>query len=118
VIYEYKAKLTRVVDGDTLYMAVQLGFHVSMEVEFRLFGLNTPEVIGVQKTAGLAAKAELVRLMGLGSTRVVSEKSDKYGRWLGTFYVKQANGDELNVNEELLKGGFAKPYFGEGPKPV
>jgi micrococcal nuclease len=117
MIYEYKAELVRVVDGDTLYAKVSLGFHVSMEVEFRLFGLNTPEVIGTQKTAGLKAKAELERLLKVGLIRVVSEKSDKYGRWLGTFYVKQTDGSEVNVNEALVSGGFALPYFGIGPKP-
>jgi micrococcal nuclease len=117
MIYEYEAELVRVVDGDTLYAKVQLGFHVSMDIEFRLFGLNTPEVIGAQKTAGLAAKAEIDRLLRAGPIRVVSKKSDKYGRWLGTFYVKQPDGTEVNVNDALIAGGFALPYFGVGAKP-
>jgi len=117
MIYEYKAELVRVVDGDTIYAKVQLGFHVAMDLEFRLFGINTPEVIGAQKTAGIAAKAELERLLKSGPLRVVSEKSDKYGRWLGTFYAKNSDGTETNVNDALLTGGFALPYFGIGPKP-
>jgi micrococcal nuclease len=115
--YNFKAELLRVVDGDTLYARVALAFHVFVDVEFRLFGLNTPEIIGTQKMAGLAAKSELECLLKLGSIRVVSEKSDKYGRWLGTFYVKLPDGTEVNVNEALLEGGFAQPYFGVGPKP-
>jgi micrococcal nuclease len=115
--YNFKAELLRVVDGDTLYARVSLAFHVFVDVEFRLYGLNTPEVIGAQKTAGLVAKSELERLLKLGAIRVASEKSDKYGRWLGTFYVKLSDGTEVNVNEALLAGGFALPYFGVGPKP-
>jgi len=118
MIYEYQAKLSRVVDGDTLYLFVNLGFRVTMEVEFRLLGLNTPEVVGAQKVAGLAAKSEVERVLALGPIRVVSEKSEKYGRWLATVYVKLADGTEMNLNEHLLVGGFAKPYTGEGPKPV
>lgn len=117
MIYEYKAKLSRVVDGDTLYLFVDLGFRVTMEVEFRLNGLNTPEVVGASRTAGLAAKAELERLLSLGSIRVVSTKSDKYGRWLCDLFVKGVDGFEANVNKELLQGGFALPYDGTGPKP-
>jgi len=40
------------------------------------------------------------------------------GRYLGTLYVRPEKGDEVNANEELLKGGFALPYDGKGPKPV
>jgi len=117
MIYEYKAKLSRVVDGDTLYMVVDLGFRVTMELDFRLEGLNAPEVVGATRTAGLAAKSELERLLSLGSLRVVTTKSDKYGRWLATVFVDLPDGNTLNVNQVLLNEGFAKPYSGVGPKP-
>jgi len=118
MIYEYKAKLSRIVDGDTLWLFVDLGFKVVVELEFRLFGLNTPEVVGVQKIAGLAAKAELERLLLLGKLRIETSKSDKYGRWLVTIFVDLPIGTTINVNESLLRSGHALPYFGEGPKPV
>jgi len=118
MIYEYRAKVVRVVDGDTVWLEVDLGFNVRVNIEFRLEGLNTPEVIGTQKVAGLAAKAEVMRLLGLGTLRVVSMKTEKYGRYLATIYVTPPTGPEINVNDSLLVGGFAKPYSGEGPKPV
>lgn len=118
MIYEYRAKVSRIVDGDTVWLDVDLGFHVRATLEFRLEGLNTPEVVGAQKTAGLASKAELERLLGLGDIRVVSMKTEKYGRYLATLYVTPAGQPEINVNDALLSGGFAKPYSGEGPKPV
>ena len=118
MIYEYKARLSRVVDGDTVYLFCDLGFRVTVEVEFRLLGINTPEVVGVQKVSGLAAKAEVERVLALGPLRVVSDKAEKYGRWLGTIFVKLQNGTELNLNQHLLDTGFAKVYMGEGPKPV
>jgi micrococcal nuclease len=118
MIYEYKAKLSRIVDGDTLWLFVDLGFKVIVELEFRLYGLNTPEIIGGQKVAGLFAKAELRRLLGLGELRIATTKADKYGRWLATIFVDCPDGTTVNANQALLDGGFAKPYFGEGPKPV
>jgi micrococcal nuclease len=117
VIFEYHASLARVVDGDTVWLDVDLGFGIGVRLDFRLYGLNTPEVVGATRTAGLAAKAEIERLLELGSLRIETYKSDKYGRWLATLYVKQKSGVELNVNETLLKSGHAKPYSGEGPKP-
>lgn len=116
MIYEYKAKLVRVVDGDTVWLDVDLGFNVHVTLDFRLAGLNTPEVVGATKIAGVAAKVELERLLGLGTLRIVSTKSDKYGRWLATLYVLPATGAEIDVNQALLSGGFAIPYDGTGPK--
>jgi endonuclease YncB( thermonuclease family) len=116
-VYEYTARLTRVVDGDTVWLSVDLGFGVHVNLDFRLYGIDTPEVVGPTRTAGLAAKAELERLLALGSLRIVTYKADKYGRWLAELFITQPGSiEELNVNRSLLKDGFAKPYFGQGPK--
>ena len=116
--YEYRATLNRVVDGDTVWLDVELGFNVRLKVELRLEGINTPEVTGVQKVAGLAAKSELARLLSLGTIHFISVKTEKYGRYLATLFVTPVGQPAINVNEALIKGGFAKPYTGEGPKPV
>jgi len=110
--------LDRVVDGDTVWLYVDLGFNVRIALDFRLYGINAPELEGVQKPAGLASKAEVERLLGLGTLRIDVYGIDKYGRWLAVIFVKQADGTELNINQTLVTEGYAKPYFGEGPKPV
>lgn len=115
-MYEYSARLNRVVDGDTLWLYVDLGFGVSVNFDFRLYGVNTPEVIGPTRTAGLAAKAELERLLALGPLRIVTYKADKYGRWLAEVFVQPLKAPEIKINDALLRGGFAQAYFGEGPK--
>lgn len=109
MIYEYKAKVHRVVDGDTVWLDVDLGFHVRAVVDFRLEGLNAPEMVGASKAAGLAAKAELERLLSLGPLRIISTKTEKYGRYLVTIWVA-VDGYELNVNQALIDGGFATVY--------
>lgn len=116
MIYEYNAKVVRIVDGDTVWLDVDLGFGIHANLDFRLLGINTPEIVGATKVAGLAAKAELQRLLALGSLRVETHKSDKYGRWLATLFVKPGDGAEVNVNAQLELGKFATPYLGEGPK--
>lgn len=111
MIYEYKASLIRVIDGDTAILDVDLGFGIHATLDFRLIGINAPEMVGSTKVAGQAAKSELARLLALGPMRIVSTKSDKYGRWLAAIYVKLADGTELDVNATLTATGFAVPYM-------
>lgn len=110
MIYEYRASLVKVVDGDTVWLNVDLGFNVHANVDFRLAGINTPETVGATRTAGLAASAELMRLLQLGPIRVVSSKTEKYGRWLAQIYVSTPAG-EVDVNKALVDGGFAVPFM-------
>ena len=60
-MYEYKAKLVKVVDGDTVDVDIDLGFGVWLKNErVRIMGIDTPESRTrdkVEKIFGLAAKA-------------------------------------------------------------
>jgi endonuclease YncB( thermonuclease family) len=108
------------VDGDTVDLMVDLGFYVAMQRRFRLLGLNAPEVNAADpavRAAAAQAKAALVNLISgpsvAGQLRVRSAKDagDKYGRYLGTLLVVDSTGTEvLNVNDALLKGGYAVAY--------
>ena len=112
-MYEYACKVLKIVDGDTVDCEVDLGFTVKVEVRFRLAGINAPEVKGESKDKGLATKNELKRLLSLGPVLVKSlkpVKTDKYGRWLGTFYVQQADAS-INVNQLLVETNFAVHYL-------
>ena len=42
-MYEYRAKIKRVVDGDTVDFIVDLGFSVHITIRTRLLGVDTPE---------------------------------------------------------------------------
>jgi len=135
--WEYEAKLVRVLDGDTAIFTVtkvvsqevDFGFYVkdvvsltkTAEVSFRFAGINAPETHDPNpKLAkrGSAAKAEVERLLSLGTIRLVSYKPDKYGRWLADVYVSPFGEKEICVNKALIEGGFALPYDGKGEKPV
>ena len=117
-MYEYKAKLVRVIDGDTIDVDIDLGFKVFLQKErVRLFGINTPESRTrnlEEKKLGLAAKARLKEL--LPKTFIVrTEKDDKgkFGRKLGNPLV-----DSRNIYDQLVEEGHARSYFGFGPKEV
>ncbi|MBW8034201.1 MAG: nuclease [Planctomycetes bacterium] len=106
-MYQYKAKLIRVIDGDTVDLKVDLGFKVFVEIRFRLNGIDTPETRGDEKEAGLAAKKFLIEALGDRDIKVASEKTGKFGRWLGTLFVAGSDINELMINQ-----GHAVPYNG------
>lgn len=130
-LYEYDARVVRVIDGDTIELElvkcfnieIDFGFYIkekqqilkSTQQHFRLVGINTPEIHGVileERAKGLAAKSELERLCSLGRLKAITSKPDKYGRWLVELTVETSTGEKINVNNKLVETGFAKVYDG------
>lgn len=101
--YTYRAFIDRVVDGDTVIATIDLGFNTSQKVRLRLMGVDTPEVVGTERAAGLAAKEWLNNV--LAAQRVIVEthkdRGDKYGRYLAVIWL-----DGKSVNAELIAKGF------------
>lgn len=111
-MYTYKASLMRVVDGDTCDLAVDVGFHMTATLRFRLLGIDTPEVRGTTKEAGLAAKAALEGLLAKGPLLIRTEKGDSFGRWLADISVGVGDAT-FDVATEMLRLGHAVPYEGK-----
>jgi micrococcal nuclease len=110
--YEYRATVRRVVDGDTLDLAIDLGFECTLVTRVRLLGLNTPEVVGASKSLGLASAAFVQQWCDnrAGNVLVRSYKAkqrEKYGRWLVEAW--SADGQGSSLNQELLARGLAVP---------
>ena len=87
-MYEYKAIITNVVDGDTFDMDIDLGFHIHIHERVRLLDIDTPEKFGEEKPLGLIVKQYAINKF-LGKEVVIkSEKADvsadtdSFGRWL------------------------------------
>lgn len=113
-LYTYKAKCIRVVDGDTIDAEVDLGFKTFVRERFRLLGIDTPETYGVKKDseeykAGKLA-TDFVTEQILNKEiiiQTVKDKTGKYGRYLVTIFLE----DGSNLNETLIKEGYAKEYI-------
>lgn len=108
-MYQYRAEITTVVDGDTFDAIVDLGFNIMMNRRFRLLGINAPESRTRdlnEKSAGIISKEALKNLIEGKIVTLDSKKKDKYGRWLAIVYV-----DGMNINEHMLNSGFAKEYM-------
>lgn len=107
-MYEYRALVRKVYDGDTITVDIDLGFDMILRNQkIRLLGINTPEVRGKEREAGLKSRDALRELIGSKwiMIKTQKDKKGKYGRWLGTIYLA-----EENVNEWLIKEGFAEEY--------
>jgi len=120
-MYEYRVKVERVVDGDTVDVDIDLGFGVQLNDErVRIMGIDTPESRTsdkVEKVFGKAAKQALVDMLGetaILKTQINRDGEDmkgKFGRILGDFTVEH-NGVMKGVTEALIEDGHAVPYFG------
>jgi micrococcal nuclease len=122
-MYEYKCKITRIVDGDTVDVDIDLGFGVWLKDErVRIMGIDTPEsrtADPVEKVFGLASKKRLEQLLGeTGILKTVIDKDGgdakgKFGRILGDFLV-----GERTVTEILIEEGHAVKYHGQNKADV
>lgn len=119
--YKYNVKITKVVDGDTVDVDIDLGFGVWLHKErVRIMGIDTPESRTrdrVEKLFGLASKAKLTELLPLGSKQVlVVEEYDakgKFGRILGDFEI-----EDTRVTNILIEEGHAVAYFGGNKEEI
>lgn len=109
-MYMYRAIVTRVVDGDTLDLDVDLGFHVRKKIRCRLLDVDTPEIHKVKKEsleykAGMRAKIfveDWLKENGNEVTISTEKGTGKYGRWLTLLWSDKA----LCLNEVLRKQDF------------
>jgi len=112
-LYNYRAHVTGVYDGDSITVDIDLGFNVWMRNQkIRLFGIDTPEIRGEEREQGLIAKDRVWDLILDKDIILTSykDKAGKYGRWLGTILVKEDDGTWTNVNQLLLAEGLATIY--------
>ena len=123
-MYEYKAIVDRVVDGDTIDVTIDLGFKTWKYVSVRMEGINTPESRTrdlEEKKKGLAAKARLQEILDYNSNECVLKVSGvgKFGRAIASVYVDtlspasdKSSMTEINVNKQLIEEGHAVAYDG------
>jgi len=110
-VREYKAKLMKVVDGDTIDARIYLGFQISIIKRIRLSNIDTPELRSSninERQKAIAAKERLQELMyrDEGFFKLISEGFDKYGRCIGQVIVEGEN-----ISKTLIKEGYGVPYF-------
>jgi micrococcal nuclease len=121
-MYQYKAKLVRVVDGDTVDAMVDLGFDTWVKKRIRLAGIDAYECRTrdkEEKKKGIRAKERLIEVLGDTTNEFYLKSSgvDKYGRCLGEMstiksYIRSSKYHGKSINELLVKEGHATRYVG------
>jgi micrococcal nuclease len=117
-MFEYYVKqVTKVVDGDTIDVVIDLGFDISFTSRVRLAGIDTPESRTKdlqEKALGLESKKYLAdRIKAAKNVVIRTEKinsSEKFGRILGWLYL---DGESNSVNHEMIEKGYAWGYLGD-----
>ena len=107
-MYNYKAKVLRVVDGDTYDMELDLGFDIKFKARFRLNDIDTPETwrpkTEAEREHGERATARVKELIEGKYITVYSYKLGIYGRYSADVYLD----DGMNLAELLIREGFEK----------
>jgi micrococcal nuclease len=117
-VFEYYVKkVTKIVDGDTIDVDIDLGFDISFSSRVRLAGIDTPEsrtADKIEKALGLESKEYLKKAIDASKTVVIKtekiDSSEKYGRILGWVFL---DGSEVSINQKMINEGYAWGYMGE-----
>ena len=113
-------EITKVLDGDTIDVLIDLGFDLSKKERVRIAGVDTPE----KRTRDLEEKE-----LGIDATNWLKDKLEgaidgdddliirtelvggvgKYGRLLGWLYIGDST---VSLNEDMIVEGYAHAYDG------
>ena len=113
-------QITKVLDGDTIDVIIDLGFDLAKSERVRVAGVDTPE----KRTRNLEEKA-----LGIDATEWLKDKLEgaidgdddlvirteliggvgKYGRLLGWLYIGDS---DVSLNEQMITEGYAWEYDG------
>jgi len=118
-MYEYNCTITRVVDGDTIDVDIDLGFGTWRCGErIRLYGVDTPECRTrdkQEKAAGLLAKKFVQDALHVGGTyKLQTREKGKFGRFLGVIKIA----GDLTINTALVTEHLAVPYMGQSKQEI
>lgn len=105
-MYTYYTKIEKVIDGDTVDVFIDLGFNIWHKERIRLIGIDTAER---STPFGKATKQFLSNNIENKMVKIEVFKPDKYGRYLGKIYLSS----EESINDQLVRQGIAKAYFGD-----
>ena len=115
-LWTYRARIDRVVDGDTLVATVDLGFDLRTPQRLRLRGIDTPER---GFTAGQRARDYVVEaLTDAGEVVVSTTRTDRYGRYVADVFYLPGETDPwvvlsegVYLNRRLLEERLARRYL-------
>ena len=113
-------KITKIVDGDTIDVLLDMGFDIKYKSRVRLFGIDTPESRTrnkEEKVRGLLSKVYLKELLKKAKKLTIKthkgSETGKFGRILGEIFA-----DGVNLNLKMCTEGYAVQYYGQNKSLV
>ena len=111
-LYTYVAFVTKIIDGDSLWVEIDLGFNCFTQQKLRLRGIDTPEISTAE---GIKAKQFVERVLNKSKFIIVKTYwADKYRRYLTDLFYLNGEKDPTRIvekghflNQELIDKGFA-----------
>ena len=123
-MYEYRCKVVKIVDGDTVDVDIDLGFGVWLKKErIRMFGIDTPESRTRdldEKKYGLMAKEFITKLLDDEGGIVLKTRKDaegKYGRILGVLW-RTTDFEDRSINQIMIEKHHAVSYHGQSKEDI
>ena len=113
------SQVTKVIDGDTCDVILDLGFDIYHKCRIRLFGIDTPESRTrdlEEKKRGLLSKEYLKEKLKAEKLTVKTykgEETGKFGRVLGDIYA-----DGVSINQTMVEESYAVAYYGQNKDDV
>ena len=119
--FSYRVKrVTKVVDGDTIDVILDMGFNILFAQRVRLFGIDTPESRTrdkEEKKYGLLSKYFLKDALSNGKKITIKtykgDETGKFGRILGDVWI-----DGKSINQTMCDKGYAVAYYGQNKSLV
>ena len=119
-MHEYKVKIRRIVDGDTVDVDIDLGFDTILSKQrIRLYGIDTPESRTRDKEEKFYGKlsAKFLKEQCKNSSEIFLktylDKKGKFGRILGELIV-----DGVNINKMMIEKYMAVEYYGQSKDEI
>lgn len=121
--HDYNCELVKVIDGDTVDVLIDLGFHTWRQERIQIWGVNAPELRrGTEEERELGKKAKefvvnwfkrhkgnICVTTGMSKTQA---DIDKYGRWIGDFYSQDPISRRIRkLSDELVEAELAEPHL-------
>jgi len=122
-MFEYKCKLIKIIDGDTIDVDIDLGFGVWLRNQrIRMYGIDTPESRTrdlEEKKYGLAAKAFLTEMLDDSHLILKTHKDErgKFGRILGEVW-RTTNFADQSINDYMIEKHHAVAYYGQSKDDI
>lgn len=112
-MYQYQGMVDRVVDGDTVDILIDLGFHVTIHQRVRVNGINAPEKNTDPGKAAVAAATALLPSGTVVTVNTYKDRQEKFGRFLAAIRLP----DGRDYATTLIEQGHAVPWDGKGQRP-